>query len=327
MGLPDTLAAWMQLILNAGALLTGGVVWKMYFENLKASVGSKQAQVDLLKEKADFWKDKASDLEKRTPEVVERVLAERIAIREGEILRLSTEREQNAHEVARLQQEVVVLNRTMEQTKGFRAVLAMEQPSPNDPEYEEYLEYLRQRGDEVADIEVVYMGEVGVDSGQLMITDPCYVDSEWRKEPFLDDHRVYRDVSTGKTVRWGEDFTRFDEPLDPYGVPPNELIESGRLTPLPPPPRPDVFRYSYSGACQATLSDGYGELVYEMGHVGAAVVFQSGWGDGIYHVYGEKQDGRIVRVYVNTGAEPAPLPDHSLPESADAKPIAPPATR
>jgi len=28
----------------------------------------------------------------------------------------------------------------------------------------------------------VKMGVVGVDSGQLMIMDPCYVDSEWKKD-------------------------------------------------------------------------------------------------------------------------------------------------
>ena len=28
------------------------------------------------------------------------------------------------------------------------------------------------------------IGVVGVDSGQLMICDPCYIDSEWKKEEF-----------------------------------------------------------------------------------------------------------------------------------------------
>lgn len=30
------------------------------------------------------------------------------------------------------------------------------------------------------------IGVVGVDSGQLMICDPCYIDSEWKKEEFDD---------------------------------------------------------------------------------------------------------------------------------------------
>jgi hypothetical protein len=34
-------------------------------------------------------------------------------------------------------------------------------------------------------IEVVYIGEVAVDSGQLMVTDPCYIDQEWRRESLV----------------------------------------------------------------------------------------------------------------------------------------------
>ena len=30
--------------------------------------------------------------------------------------------------------------------------------------------------------EIVELGVVGVDSGQLLICDPCYIDSEWKDE-------------------------------------------------------------------------------------------------------------------------------------------------
>lgn len=145
---------------------------------------------------------------------------------------------------------------------------------------------------------MVFLGAAGVDSGQLMISDPCYVDSEWRHEPFADD-RVYKDSQTGVVVRWGRDFMRFDQPLEPYGESPAALIDAGRLVQLPPPLKPETFNYSYNGACQATLSDGYGELTFRDGQPGAGVVFQSGWGDGFYPIYGEKHDGRFMRVYVN----------------------------
>jgi hypothetical protein len=303
MGLPDTIVEWAQLALNAGALATGGVVWKLYFENLRATIGTKQAEVDLAKEQASFWRDKATELDKRTPEAVERVLAERIGIREAEIGRLTDDRELSDQDRTRLQREVSLLKRTLGQTKGFLEVLAMEQPDPDDPEYEEYLEYLRNRDDQAVEIEVVYMGNVGVDSGQLLITDPCYIDSEWQHEPFRSD-RVYKDSESGSIVRWGEDFLRFDEPLAPYGQSPESLIKLGRLVQLPPPPLPEKFNYSYNGSCQATAAEGYGELVYAAGHAGAGVVFNSGWGDGIYPVFAEKHDGRIMRVYINTGAEP-----------------------
>lgn len=305
--LPETLTGWVQLILNAGAIVTGGVIWKQYFTTLKATVGSKQAEIDLLREKSEFWHERATELDKQSPAAIERVLAERIDIREKEIVRLSSDRDQSSKELARIRQEVVALNRAMDQMKGFRQVLAMETPEPNDPNYEEYMEYLQSRTDQVVDIEVFYMGSVGVDSGQLMITDPSYIDSEWVHESYTDD-RVYKDESNGTIVRWGQDFTRFDEPLPDYEQSPEELIKSGRWVQFPPHTKPEAFHYSYDGACQATSSEGFGELAYRMGHTGAAVVFGCGWGDGMYDVYGEKQNGRVVRVYINTGAEPAPLP-------------------
>jgi hypothetical protein len=202
----------------------------------------------------------------------------------------------------RVEQEVAVLQRTLEQTKGFREMLAMEQPEPDDPDYQEHLEYQAAQGAEagVVKVEVERLGVVGVDSGQLLITDPCYIDSEWLDEPFQDD-RVYRDAQTGATVRWGKDFVRFDEPLDPYGETSSALIESGRLIQRPPPPTPETFNYSYNGACQATMAAGHGELVYRAGNAGAGVAFSTAYGDGFYPIYGEKHDGRIVRVYVNVG--------------------------
>jgi hypothetical protein len=303
-GLADSVADWAQVALNAGALVVGGIVWKMYFENLKATIGTKDAEVSLANKQVDYWREKAEQLEKRSPEAVERVLAERIAIREREIERLGSDRKHSSQELTRVEEEVRVLTRTLEQTKGFRAVLALEEPRPEDPGYEDYLEYLRGRKDAVVEVEVMYLGVARVDSGQLMITDPRYIDGEWLDEQFDVAHR-YRDTQTGATVVWDPIVVRNDQPLPPYGQTVAALVEAGRLVELPPPPPPEKFNYSYDGACQATLSqDGFGQLVFDDGHEGAAVVFTSGWGDGYYEVYGEKQNGRIVRVYVNCGAEP-----------------------
>lgn len=306
MAFVDSVSDWVQVGLNLGALATGGVVWKMYFENLKATVATREAEIDLANKQTDYWREQASELEKRTPEAVERLLAERIKIREAEIESLAQDRERSSQELKRVEQEVVVLQRSMEQTKGFREVLAMERPAPDDPDYQDYLDYMASRDQSPVEIEVVFLGMVGVDSGQLLITDPCYIDAYWADEPF-DGDRAYRDTVTGAVHRLGKDFKRFDEVLEAYGKAPKDLVLDGRWSELPPPPPPTTYNYSYNGACQATLSDdGYGELTYPGGHHGAGVAFQSGWGDGFYPVYGEKHDGRIVRIYVNAGAEPAP---------------------
>ena len=316
MALVDSVSQWVQIGLNAGALVVGGVVWKMYFENLKATIGTREAEASLASKQVDYWREKATELEKRSPEAVERALADRITIREAEIERLAQDKEHNSRQLEHARKEVRLIHGILDQTRGFREVLAMEQPNPGDPDYEEYVQHSQGGQTAPPEVEVLYLGAVGVDSGQLLITDPCYIDQEWLNEPFVHE-RPYRDTTTGAIVRWGRDFANYGHVLPVYGKSPNDLIGAGQLERVPPTPGPEPFKYSYNGACHATISDdGFGELVYSEGHAGAGVAFQSGWGDGLYPVYGEKHDGRIMRVYINLGA--APLPPELLGPSPGA---------
>jgi hypothetical protein len=53
--------------------------------------------------------------------------------------------------------------------------------------------------------------------------------------------------------------------------------------------------YSYLGACEATLKNNYGELGSSK-----AVVFATGYGDGIYPVYAEiNEDGRVAKIIID----------------------------
>ena len=52
--------------------------------------------------------------------------------------------------------------------------------------------------------------------------------------------------------------------------------------------------YGYLGACGVTLKEGYGEL-----GMANAVVFNTGYGDGVYPVYAEFNDeGRISKIVI-----------------------------
>ena len=42
---------------------------------------------------------------------------------------------------------------------------------------------------------------------------------------------------------------------------------------------------------------------YDLGHEGLGVCVSTGYGDGFYPVYGKKQDGRIMELYINFGEE------------------------
>lgn len=126
----------------------------------------------------------------------------------------------------------------------------------------------------------IEIGEVGVDSGNLIVCDPCYIDSQWKKEEF-EDIRDYQDIKTKKIYRYQRDFPDFAHRLDRYaGKNPNELIAEGRWKKVP---EKEVKGFSYNAACHKG-DKLYKQLNYELGHAGVGVAFNSGLGDGSYKV-------------------------------------------
>ena len=54
-------------------------------------------------------------------------------------------------------------------------------------------------------------------------------------------------------------------------------------------------QYSYHGASATTIANNYGEL-----GMATAVVFSTGYGDGLYPVYAEmNEDGRVARILID----------------------------
>jgi len=125
----------------------------------------------------------------------------------------------------------------------------------------------------------IKIGEVGVDSGQLVVCDPCYIDSEWEKEELkLEETLTFPDGTKEKIVRCSK---RWFEMID--------KINSGEV-------KLDTkinakSNFSYNAVCEKTLGmDSHGQLNYRMGHPGVAVAFSSGIGDGCYPVYAKLVD-------------------------------------
>lgn len=269
-GWVNEIAGLVQLVLNIAVVAGGAAIWKLYVDKLHASIVAKDSTIETVEKTRDFWKDKAEQLEKRSPEVVEIQLAERIKVRDAEIARMRADTEADKGVLRELEMNKGAMEQDLARTQGFRSMLALEEEAyldgdanPEegevraDPPDDVSAEIEARLGEQAIVIEVELIGEVAVDSGQLMVTDPCYVDPDWQHEPF----------SVGEHVERSED---------------------------------TLFHYSYDGACRATLSGGgHGELAFAGGHAGAGVAFSTAWGDGFYPVYAEKHDGRIVRVYVN----------------------------
>lgn len=143
------------------------------------------------------------------------------------------------------------------------------------------------------------IGTVAVDSGQLMICDPCYISNEWQDVPFR-DVRAYKNASTGKILTYGKDFISYAEVIKPYKNSMNKLIASGTWVEQEPKRAPISF--SYDGACQRSLSKqgGYGNLPFKAGHYGAGFAIRTMYGDGSYPIYAKKdKDGCVTQIIID----------------------------
>ena len=73
----------------------------------------------------------------------------------------------------------------------------------------------------------VRLGKVGVDSGQLMITDPCYV--RHFNTDYPQDIRIYQHKDDPKkTLQFKVDFNSYQEMISGHmGVTMNQLLDEG----------------------------------------------------------------------------------------------------
>lgn len=130
----------------------------------------------------------------------------------------------------------------------------------------------------------IEIGRVGVDSGQLMICDPCYIDSEWEKEDFESNTDFFFIFPDGKEEKVEHCSKRWFELIDKANS--GEL----KLEERPNDEKRARHNFSYNAVSQATLEKRFAQLFYKLGHAGVGVVFRSGWGDGVYPVYAKVKD-------------------------------------
>lgn len=290
--MPEELINYLQLGSNAFALIVAGWIYAAYIKNLNSSLQSKDEQVKAVEKNNAFLKEQISALEKKSPENIEKILNERIKIREEEIIRLSEDKKSHESELSTKSQEVKRLRSDLEKSKDIRRTMDL-----LELDLEEEDDDFRLFSAD-AEYEIEEMGMVSVDSGQLMITDPYYINSEWQNDEF-EDGRLLRDTETGDIYQFRKDFSNYEEKIAGFDQTVNELIASGRLETIEID-NTGKINFSYAGACYATMSEkGYGEMPFRLGHKGAGIAVTTVMGDGMYPVYAEKYDGKIVRVYFN----------------------------
>lgn len=151
------------------------------------------------------------------------------------------------------------------------------------------------------------LGFVGVDSGQLIICDPCYIDSQWKQVPFY-DVRIYKHKTLNKLFGYNQDklgsfkvepFSSYDQRMS-TNISMNDMIENHEVVQLEMPEKIKLMNsFSYGGICETTMNKQH-QINFELGHPGVAVAFNSGYGDGLYPVYGTfNREGRCVKVEID----------------------------
>jgi len=153
------------------------------------------------------------------------------------------------------------------------------------------------------------IGYVAVDSGQLLLCDPCYIDSEWKKEDFK-DIRIYKHKTTGDTLQYHKDFANYEQIIPKYNLTMNQLNASGEWEHFDAHYVNNSF--SYNACTKAALSDdGHGQLNFTLGHAGVGVAFSTQIGDGYYPVQAVyDNDDNLVKVEVLFGYDVEEDYDH-----------------
>lgn len=169
---------------------------------------------------------------------------------------------------------------------------------------------------------VIQIGVVGVDSGQLIMCDPAYIDHEWEQPPLKSKGMMHEILQHKDGSLWQFSYDRkttsrpdvkpfpgtYADVIPQYGKTPNQLRDEGEMFESNIDANAHIpdGEFSYEGACKATLNneDSVGQLNYKLGHAGAGVVFSTGMGDGLYPVYAELIETddygeRIARVWVD----------------------------
>ena len=129
------------------------------------------------------------------------------------------------------------------------------------------------------------IGKVGVDSGQLMVTDPCYL-NRFENNDYNPTRKYVSVTDKKKIIEWPRDFYNYeDDIIDGYNKNMNTLIKDKLFIQV----KDEIIDSSYSfvGAChQSSKTENQGG---ELGN-GLGLSFSTGFGDGHYPVYAYYED-------------------------------------
>lgn len=127
-----------------------------------------------------------------------------------------------------------------------------------------------------------------VDVAQLIFVDADFLDADWEEQEY-EDVRIYRHKGDGRTLQYGVDFNSYEAKIPTEGnATMNALNKSGEWEAVPY--TPSSTRLGYNTVGHATGNNKM--LLSEF-----AAAARTGWGDGLYPVYIERDgEGKVSRM-------------------------------
>jgi hypothetical protein len=285
------------LIANIGALGVAGILYTAYVKNLRSMVSLKKEQLGVAEQNIKLWKDRAGELEKQTPQFIERVLNDRIKVREDELTRLAKDGESHKAEIELKSDEVKRLKKNLAHAQEYRPTLSV-----YDHEKKDFIDV------EVSDLTQEVVGEIHVDSASIMIGDPWYrlMSSEQEKEWFVAQEFRFQNTTTGEIFCTSDDLDSEPNMENFYSnMNLRELVQKGMLKELPLsddlPIEPSTYikgDYKLKGDSKNYKYPLIRNYSFLNGMLGAGVSISLP-GDGIYSVKTESYKGDIQRIIID----------------------------
>lgn len=280
------------IVANLGSLAVIGVIYLAYIKNLRSVVNLTDSQLKIAEQNVKLWKDRANELERKSPEFIEKQLSERIKIREDEIKRLSQDGEVHVEEIAHKNSEIEALKITLEKANQYRSTISVWDRDKSD-----FIEVSHN------ELEQIVVGSLCVDTASLMICDPYYSiqPSESERNECGAQKYMFQVVETGEIFCADDLDSNFE--LELLGLDAEltieQMVNNGTLK-----------RLDYSGELPAIPSTyikgdtkhprfkGITHLSFLNGRVGAGISIGLG-ADGIYPVIVESYKGEIQRIIID----------------------------
>lgn len=282
----------IAIISNLSALTVIGLIYIAYIKNLRSVSQLKETQLKVAEQNVKLWKDRALELERMSPQFIEKQLSERIKIREEEMSRLAQDSETHTEEITNRNKEIAALKESIEKAYQYRKSISVW-----DRDISEFIEVPD------SELERNTIGSFCVDTATLMICDPYYINkrSDFMEEKYPIQKNMYQVVESGEVfctsleqLSYDMELLGLDEDLTM-----EQMLETGILKQLEYSGELPAINSTYiKGNLQTSEYRKVRHLSFLNGRVGAGIEVHLG-GDGVYPVSLETYKGELQRIIID----------------------------